>query len=231
MGTIIGRPLDENGEPTDGRGIEVEPNGPAADLLRNASRPLVSSPGLGQWFSLLRTPDENSDERPAILLWLAPDATALPPHRHPDEAEYFRTVEGEITVVVEGEPQRLGPGEEVTVQPGQSHSFRNDTDDFVATYVELPWMKTAETLCTVCGKDHDGEFGTDGGYGEPGFVHGLVMAEAIREGTKIPSAPFAVQRVLWATVGRVAKAFGHCAVDKRYLRDEFWEATVEQPDL
>lgn len=225
METVLtGRPLDANGEPTDGPGIELDPDGPAADMLRDSPHALASSPGLGQWLTLLT----DGDERPAILLWLSPDASELPPHWHTEADEYFRAVEGELTVVVDGEPHRLAPGDDLTVEPGRKHTFRNDTDDVVAAYVELPWTKTAETLLTVCGRDHEGAFGGDGEYGEPGLLHGLVMAEAVSEGTRIAAGPQLVQRALWATVGRVARARGHRAVDPRYLRDEFWERTVEQ---
>jgi hypothetical protein len=43
--------------------------------------------------------------------------------------------------------------------------------------------------------------------------------------------PVAVQRLLWATVGRIAKALGRRAVEEKYLRDEFWIGHVEQPEL
>ncbi|WP_121820264.1 cupin domain-containing protein [Halostella salina] len=231
MSTITtGRPLDEDGTPTDGPALQLDPDGPAADLLRESSRPLASSPGAGLWATILSYPDDDATP-PELLLFLAPDALELPSHVHPDDPETFRAVEGEFTLVVEGEPQRLAPGESYTVDPGQEHGFRNDTDGFVAVHATLPWTLTIDTQYTFFGLDHEGQFGDDGEYGEPGFLHGMVMSEAISDGTKIAGLPTAVQRLLWATVGRVAKARGHAAVDERYLRDEFWRANVEQPDL
>lgn len=228
-----GRPLDENGDPTDGSGLELDPEGPAAELFDDSPHPLASSPGTGMWSALLEslaTADDSGDES-AMLVWLAPDATELPPHVHTTAEEHFRTVEGHLTVVDEGEPHRLAPGDEYTVRPGREHYFRNDTDDFVAFYVELPWARTAETQFTFFGLDHEGAFGRGGEYGEPGFLQGLVTSEYLREGTRIPVIPFTVQRVLWATVGRAAKALGYRAVHEKYLSDEFWERTVEQPGL
>jgi hypothetical protein len=43
--------------------------------------------------------------------------------------------------------------------------------------------------------------------------------------------PIPVQRLLWATAGRVAKAFGHRTVEEKYLRDGFWTKYVEQPNI
>jgi quercetin dioxygenase-like cupin family protein len=232
MGTITtGRPLDENSDPTDGPGLELDPEGPAAELFRDSPHPLASSPGGGIWFTHLGYVDD-SETRPILLIWLAPDALELPNHIHTIEEEYFRVVEGEVTVVVEGESHRLSPDEDIAIHPGEEHAFRNDTDDFVAFYAELPWKRTADTQFTFCGLDHEGAFGSGGEkYGEPGFIHALVMGEYLSDGTKITVMPIPIQRFLWATVGRVAKAFDHRAIDRKYLRDEFWENTVEQPEL
>jgi hypothetical protein len=190
----------------------------------------VSSPGTGTWAALLRYPDDET-ARPALIAWLAPDASGPPPHIHTDETEYFRSVEGELTLIRDGEPHRLGPGEELTIQPGEAHTFRNDTDGFVAFFSELPSVKNVDAQFTLWGLDHEGAYGTDEEYGEPGLVYGLLVGEALRDEAVFEIAPLAVQRVLWATVGRVAKARGHRAIDEKYLTDEFWEATVEQPEL
>jgi mannose-6-phosphate isomerase-like protein (cupin superfamily) len=171
-----GRPLDERGEPTDGPALRVDPGGPAVKLFTESPHPLTSSPGAGMWSALLNYPDDETDADPVLLAWLAPDAMELPPHVHTRDTEYFRSLEGELTAVIEGEPHRFAPGEDVTIDPGEEHAFRNDTDEFVAFYAELPWEKTIETQFTFCGLDHEGKFGSgDERYGEPGFVYALVI--------------------------------------------------------
>lgn len=223
-----GRPLDEHGRPTDGPALELDPDGRAAELFTETPHPLTSSPGLGSWAVRADGPDDDTDT-PELLGWLAPDAAELPGHVHTRKPETFRAVEGTFTVVVEGEPRHLDAGEQLTVAPGQEHFFRNDTDDYVAFYAELPWKKTLDTQLTVSGLDHEGAFGDP--YGEPGFLQGLVMGEALQDGTTITVAPKPVQRVMWATIGRAAKAMGYRAIDERFLTAEYWEQTVEQPDL
>jgi quercetin dioxygenase-like cupin family protein len=226
-----GRPLGEDGEPIDGPALELDPDGPAAALFRETPHALASSPGAGLWYALLDAPDE-SDGVPALLVWLAPDAMVMPAHVHARAAESFHVLDGHLTVVVEGDPLRLGPGERVTVDPGEEHAFRNDTDDYVAFRADLPWRATAETQLTVCGLDHEGAFASgEDRFGEPGPLHGLVMSEYLSDGTRVTALPTVLQRLLWATVGRVARAAGHAAVEERYLRDEFWRRHVEQPTL
>jgi len=230
-----GRPLDDAGDPTDGRALELAPDGRAATLLGASPRALASSPGQGTWATLLERPDEGDTDRPVLLQWLAADASEPPPHTHPT-TETFEAVTGELTVVRDGEAMALAPGESVTVEPGVEHAFRNDTDETVAFRARLPSMRTVRALYSVWGMDHGGAFGSgppgsEGRYGEPGPLSGLLLAESLRGETTMAVAPLPVQRFLWATVGRVARAAGYRGVDDRYLADTFWERRVEQPDL
>jgi|GEM_PF-1133441 len=248
-----GRPLDADGAPTDGPALALDTDGTAATLLENSPRPLVASPGAGVWATLLAEPgetapgslavdenerrsgdtDENRVDRPTLLQWLAPDASAPPAHVHPT-TETFRAVEGELTVVRDGEFRRLRPGEAVTVPAGVEHAFRNDTDEQVAFAAWLPSMRTVRALYSVWGMDVAGVFGSgppgdDDRYGEPGPLRGLLLAETLRGETTVSGPPLAVQRLLWATVGRLASVSGYRTVDDRYLDDAFWERRVEQP--
>lgn len=224
-----GRPLDDAGDPIAEPALEVDPEGPAMALFSDSPHALASSPGMGMWSTILRYPDEADDGTPAMLVWLGPDATELPPHVHASETECFRAVEGELTVVVDGKPRRLAPGETLIVQPGTAHYFRNDTDDFVAFHVDVPWTRTIDTQYASAGLDHEGYFGDDGEYGEPDLVQGLLLAEYVQAETRIVAGPPVVQKILWTIIGAIARRFGRRAFDERYLEDDFWERTVEQP--
>jgi quercetin dioxygenase-like cupin family protein len=226
--TTTGRPLDDDGQPTDGTALELDTDGRSAALLAASPHALASGPGSETWSVLL---DDWSDDRPEMVVWLGPDAAELPPHVHQTTAERFEALDGELTVVVEGDRHRLSPGSAHTVEPGQRHYFRNETEGFVAFRVRPPWAKTAEVQYTVFGCDHEGKFGGDEAYGEPGPLHALAVSEAISAETRIAVGPQFVQRVAWATVGRLGDALGHQAVEERYLQDEFWRQRVEQPDL
>jgi mannose-6-phosphate isomerase-like protein (cupin superfamily) len=223
-----GRPLDERGDPTDGPALSLDPDGRAASLFAASPHALASGPGSKTWSVLL---DDWDDDRPEMLVWLAPDATVLPPHVHRTREETFEAIDGELSVVVDGDDLVLSPGESHTVEPGVEHNFRNDTDGFVAFRVEPPWAKTVETQYTVFGCDHEGKFGDGGEYGEPGPLHGLVSMAALSAETRISGPPQVVQRAAWATVGRLARALGHRAVQERFLDDDYWRRTVEQPTL
>ncbi|QPV61490.1 cupin domain-containing protein [Halosimplex litoreum] len=223
-----GRPLDDDGRPNAGPALELDRDGPAAALLRESPRALAASPGADLWATLLERPGEGETERPVLAQWLETDAPATPTHYHP-ASETFEVVSGTLTVEVDGERRRLGPGESVTVEAGVEHSFRNDTDGVVAFRAELPSMRTVASLYTAWGLDAEAALGEGEADGQPAPLDALALAAEVYPDTVTTVAPAPLQRVLWATVGRAARALGR-GIDDRYLDDGFWERRVEQPD-
>jgi len=221
-----GRPLDD-GRPSAGPALELDREGPAAALLRESPRALAASPGADLWATLLERPDEGATERPVLAQWLGADAPATPSHYHP-ASERFEVVSGTLTVDVAGERRRLGPGESVTVEAGVEHAFRNETDGIVAFRAELPSMRTVASLYTTWGLDAEAAVGEGEADGQPAPLDALALAADAYPDTVTTVAPAALQRVLWATVGRAARALGG-GIDDRYLDDAFWERRVEQP--
>ncbi len=223
----VGRPLNDRREPKAEPVLTLDPDGRPARLLRESPYPLASSPGGETWAALLERPEDGKSDRPVLLQWLGPEGTEPPSHVHPT-TETFEAIDGELTVTVAGETRRLGPGESVTVPAETEHAFRNDTDDVVAFRAELPSMRTVHSLFTVWGLDHEGAFGGEDEYGEPGPIQGLVLAEDLYDETRMTMAPLVVQRLLWATIGRVARAVGYSGIDEQYVDSVFWERHVEQ---
>jgi glyoxylate utilization-related uncharacterized protein len=178
---------------------------------------------------LLERPDSGEADRPVLVQWVSPDSPEPPVHHHP-RTETFRAVEGEVTVVCEGDATRLGPGDSLTVEPGQAHTFRNDTDGVVAFEAELPSLRTVKGLYTAWGLAHERGRDEDGDYPGPGLVESLAVAEDLSDETTMTAVSLPVQRLLWATVGRVARLSGATGIDDAYLDESFWTRHVEQPE-
>lgn len=56
-----------------------------------------------------------------------PGDAGPPPHVHGNETEGFYVLEGALTFLVEGEEFPLGAGEYLNVEPGEEHTWRNDS--------------------------------------------------------------------------------------------------------
>lgn len=222
-----GRPLAD-GNPMDGPTLELDRGSAASVRLRQSPRPLASDPASGTWATLLERPDRGETDRPVLLQWVSPASPAPPPHHHPT-TETFRVLEGTLTVVREGDPVRLAPDDSLTVDPGQAHTFRNDTDGTVAFRAQLPSMRTVRGLYTAWGLAHERGRDDDGRYPGPGLLHSLAIAADLYDETAVSTVPEPVQRPLWAAVGRAAGLAGAAGIDDAYLDPSFWHRHVEQP--
>lgn len=222
-----GRPLVD-GTPVDGPTLELNPESAASDRLRQSSYPLVSDPVTRTWATLLETPESGETDRPVLLQWVSPDSPEPPAHSHPT-TETFEALEGQLTIVLEGDLIQLEPGESLTVEAGQEHTFRNETEKTTAFRAELPSMRTVKGLYSIWALGHERGRDVDGSFSGPGLVQSLVVAEELSTETRMTMAPLPVQRFLWATVGRVARLAGVHGIDDSSLDASFWEQHVEQP--
>jgi mannose-6-phosphate isomerase-like protein (cupin superfamily) len=222
-----GRPLVD-GTPTDGPTLELTPGSTACDRLRQSPRPLVSDPVSRTWATLLERPAAGDTDRPVLVQWVSPTSPEPPAHHHP-KTETFRALEGTLTVVREGEAIDLSPGDSLTVEPGQAHTFRNESDAVVAFEAELPSMRTVRGLYTAWGLAHERGSDENGDYAGPGPLQSLVVAADLFDETVLTMVPVPLQRLLWAAVGRAAQVSGVTGIDDAYLDASFWQRHVEQP--
>lgn len=223
-----GRPIVD-GAPIDGPTLELNRESPASDLLRQSPRPLVSDPASRTWATLLERPDAGETDRPVLVQWLSLESPEPLAHYHP-ATESFTALEGRLTVVREGAPVELDPGDSLTVDPGRAHTFRNDTDETVAFRAELPSMTTVKGLFTAWKLAHERGGDENGNFPGPGPVQSLVIAADLYDETTVATAPQSVQKPFWVTVGLFARLSGATGVDDASLDASFWERHVEQPD-
>jgi mannose-6-phosphate isomerase-like protein (cupin superfamily) len=60
-----------------------------------------------------------------IEMWTDPGGGVHAEHIHPALEERYEVLEGEITINLDRQQKRLGPGERAVVPPGVRHSFEN----------------------------------------------------------------------------------------------------------
>jgi quercetin dioxygenase-like cupin family protein len=79
----------------------------------------------GSWFEVVRSPADPQRDPSEIRFTVLPHGPAPPPHVHPHQRETFTLHEGDFELFLDRGWRALSPGESVTVEPGQEHTFRN----------------------------------------------------------------------------------------------------------
>jgi quercetin dioxygenase-like cupin family protein len=84
----------------------------------------------------LETTEETGGRRTLLEIELAPGGGNVP-HRHLSYGERFVSLDGELTVRVDGLLHVLQPGDEATAEAGVLHCFANETDEPVRFQVAI----------------------------------------------------------------------------------------------
>lgn len=80
----------------------------------------------GTTFEVVRSPADPERDPSEIVFTAQPGGPAPPPHVHPNQLEVFTLEEGDFELLLDGEWRKLAPGESVPVQPGATHTYRNE---------------------------------------------------------------------------------------------------------
>ncbi len=81
--------------------------------------------------------------------WMSPVPVAVgwadrgvnEPHRHDQMYEIYLVARGESVAVVAGRTVRLGPGDMLVVEPGESHTFVRSSPEYLHFVVQSPFVK------------------------------------------------------------------------------------------
>lgn len=88
----------------------------------------IDNPVTGERATFLETSRETGGARTVAELEVAPGG-GVPSHRHAAHDERIEVLEGELEVTIDGERRRLCAGEQLVIQRGQPHAWRNPSRD------------------------------------------------------------------------------------------------------
>ncbi|WP_440991106.1 cupin domain-containing protein [Haloarchaeobius baliensis] len=227
MSPQTGRRLDDDGAPVPGTGFEYDDDGPLAEHLHDRCSPLFSNPVTDEWTTMLVTPAETGGESVTGLGVFAPGNDGPPEHYHVGYEESFAVLRGELVVDIDGETNRLRPGDEITVPPETPHGFAVVGDGLAATLTTTrPAARTLDVVRTLYGLAHEGALDADG---KPGLLQSMALAAAMSDDTVFTSPPPVLARPLARLVAPLANRLGYEATYDRFEREQFWRERVEQP--
>lgn len=155
-----------------------------------------------------------------------PSYAGPPAHFHPNHQERFEVVEETFVFTVDGEDIRHGPGEDVTIPPGTTHTSRNETTDIGAITTEFrPSSDVSEVIATLAGLANDGKLSD---AGRPSFLQAILVGNELTDHTVFTAPPPSIQRFVTTVLAPFARRRGYRAIYPKYLAESFWKARVEQ---
>ena len=111
---------------------------------------VIDNPVTGERITFLQTSIETEGELLQFELLVQPGGFATTAHVHDHQEERFKIVSGNIHVLVDDEEQELAKGDELIIDPGTPHNWRNDSSKPARLVVEfrpaLRWEILLETL-------------------------------------------------------------------------------------
>jgi mannose-6-phosphate isomerase-like protein (cupin superfamily) len=218
---VVGRTVDESGDPIEGTGFEVDSDGLVADLLAERTGPITSHPTRPVWGVPLSGPDGTM--RQLSLLGAGYDGP--PEHYHTRSEETFDVRQGEVTFTLDGDDRAVAAGERTTVEPGVRHTFRNDGDEtaLVVTTIHDPG-RLRQVLPTLGGLAHDDARDPD----DP--LQRAVLAKRLERNTVFTEGEGRVAELATDALAPVARLAGYRGAYAEYMQPAFWRRHVEQPD-
>ncbi len=84
-------------------------------------------------------------------------------HTHPNQTERFRLISGRPVFKVAGRTHQPSPGEDIVVEPGTPHVFRNPTNENAHLNILFtPALRTADLFVTLAALARDGKLSKRG---------------------------------------------------------------------
>jgi mannose-6-phosphate isomerase-like protein (cupin superfamily) len=221
------RTLEPDGNIIKESGIEIDPEGPTAAILKKVTSPLFSNPITGECAGILVFPDDTNGEYMKAILVSPGCASGPPGHFHPNYVEEFTIIEGEFIFYYKGKEMVLKASDKLTVQPNEEHTFRptdrSDINSF--TVVVRPPGMLIELVKTLYGLAHEGKLNK---RGEPNFLQAMILAKKLSNDTIFAKPPPLVQKTMALIFAPIASLLGYQAIYPKYIDDDFWLERVEQ---
>ena len=176
---------------------------------------------------ILERPWDNAEGRGTAELTALVGAKVMGEHLHPALVEQFTVLEGELTVMCDGQTSILRRGETALIEPGVWHDWWNAGDRDARVRVEVtPGERFFYMIETFFGLARLGH--TD----DKGKPYPLQLALTAREFSDVlvfRSPPLAVQRALFGALGIVARWRGYRGTYPQLSRIVLAPRTQRQP--
>ena len=176
---------------------------------------VISNDITGQSIAFITTAADSNGQLLEMVTTYRPFSQQPPAHYHPVQHETFTVLQGELTVIINGETLRLTAGSVLDIPRNTVHCMWNSSAaDTVVRWKVVPALQTEYLLETAMGLAADGK--TDA-QGRPGLLHVAQMALRYSKEFRLAKPPYPVQRVLFMLLAPLALLTGSRAMLNKYV--------------
>jgi quercetin dioxygenase-like cupin family protein len=156
---------------------------------------------------IIELPWQNAEGRAVAELTALPGARVVGEHLHPALRESFSVVQGELTVVRDGQRSTLRAGERAHIEPGVWHDWFNEAGVDAVVRVEVtPGERFAHMIETLFGLAREGHVNAKG---MPNVLQLALTAQEFSDVIVFRKPPPSVQRVVFGALGPIARRRGY----------------------
>jgi quercetin dioxygenase-like cupin family protein len=185
-----------------------DPQGPP-DLTPIQVGEVLENPVTGERGKILELPWQYPEGRAVVELTALPGARVMGEHLHPALHEHFSVLEGDLTVLRNGQRSVLHAGESAHIESGVWHDWWNEAETDAVVRVEItPGERFAHMIETMFGLAREGHVNAKG------MPHPLQLALTGREFSDVivfRKPPPAVQRLMFGALTPIATRRGYRA--------------------
>ncbi len=169
----------------------------------------------GQQIRFIRTSRDTNGQQLEMEATFRARSTQPAAHYHPNQAEDFTIVSGELTVQIDGQTNVLKPGDSLHIPQNTVHSMWNASDaETVVTWQVQPALNTEYFFETAFGVANNSK--TDAN-GMPSLLQMALLAQHFSDVFRLAAPPNAIQQIVFGVLSPFAYLAGYRPVYKKYL--------------
>ena len=170
---------------------------------------ILENPVTGERAVIMELPWQNADSRAVAEMTARPGARVVGEHLHPAIHERFSVLEGELTVIRDGQRSTLRAGESAEIEPGVWHDwFNRGAVDAVVRVEVTPGERFAHMIETLFGLAQEGHVNAKG---MPDLLQLALTAQEFSNVIVFRKPPPRVQRIVFGTLAPIARRRGYRA--------------------
>ena len=188
---------------------------------------VIENPVTGERVVVRVGTEDSGGELLAIDGYIKPGGAVTGEHIHPVIEEHFTVVRGRVGFRIDGRESIARPGERLHVPAGTAHDWWNAGEEEAHIVVEIrPGDRFEEMALNLFGLAQEGKTNSKG---MPNLLQAAIFAREFGDVLYFTRPPLVVQRLLFGSLARIARALGYRGSYPKYLEREPMERVEVEP--